>query len=63
MKPLFKWWAWLALWQRSQVVFVIIWTLFLMLCAGYIYSQFQQEHSDNLRLQQIIFSHTGKVLK
>ena len=62
MTPLFRWWAWLALWQRSQVVFVIIWTLFLMLGAGYIYYQFQQEHEANLHLQHIIFSH-GKVLK
>lgn len=62
MNWIFRWWAWLALWQRSQVVFVIIWSLFLVVCAGYFHNRFAQEHEDNVRLQHIMFDH-GKVLK
>lgn len=63
MSPLFRWWAWLALWQRSQVAFLIVWTLFWMFGAGYMHYRFQEEHEDNLRLQRIFYDHTGKLLK
>jgi hypothetical protein len=63
MNWIFRWWAWLAMWQRSQVVFVIVWTLFLMTCTGYIYSRFVQEHEDNQRLQDVYYHATGKIIK
>ena len=63
MKPLFAWWSWLALWQRSQVVFVIIWTLLILSAACYFRSRFWEEHEDNLRLQQLYYHDTGRIIK
>jgi hypothetical protein len=49
--------------RSVPVAFFIIWTLFLMSCTGYIYHRFQQEHEDNIRLQQLYYHDTGRIIK
>ena len=63
MTLLSRWWVWQCSWKPSQVAFVIVWTLLLMMGTAYIYGRFCREHADNQRLQRIFYHDTGYIIK